>query len=148
MLPPAIAAEIAQRSYAAASSLGLKSAHYPAPGTLPQLPALVVVWDGYEKSEVSEQHWMLRFRGTLFTSLDSVESQIATIDSLVVPIVDAFSPNLNPANYRLRTADGQGVEFCDSRTGNLSIPVTYNGQQHYGGILWWTVKVRRFAGDS
>jgi hypothetical protein len=148
MLPEVIGAEIAKRSMAAASSVGLKSAHYPAPGTLPVLPTLVVLWDGFEKSEVSEQHWMHRFRGMLFTSLDPIESQIAAIDPLVIPIVDAFSPNGNPTNYRLRTTDGQGVEFCDVRTGNLSTPISYNGIQHYGGILWWTVKVRRFAGDT
>lgn len=148
MLPEVIGAEIATRSYAAASSLGLKSAHYPAPGTLPQLPTLVVLWDGFDVTESNEQFLMLRYRGLLFTSNDAVEAQITTVDPLVVPIIDAFSPNLNPANYRLRTADGQGVEYCRIETGELGLPISYNGAQHYGGRLRWGVKVRRFAGDS
>lgn len=148
MRPETIGAEIAKRSLAAASSVGLQSAHYPAPGVLPVLPSLVVLWDHVTVTEQSEQYQMLRYRGLLFTALTAIETQITAIDPLVVPIIDAFSPNLNRTNYRLLMPDGSGVDFCKFDEAELSIPLTYNGETHYGGRLWWTVKVRRFAGGT
>lgn len=148
MLPPAIGLEIANRSYAALASYGLKSAHYPAPGTLPQLPSLIVVFDGEDGAESNEQILTLRFRGLLFTAVDAVDSEIVAIDALIFPLRDTFSPNLNPNNYRLRTADGQGVEFCMYMGSETAIPVKYNGVDHYGGRVRWNVKIRRYAGDA
>lgn len=148
MLPETIGAEIAKRAYAALAGLGLASAHYPAPGTLPRLPTLIVTWDRIEASESNEQINLLRFKGLLFSALDPIETQIATVDPLVMPLIDAFSNNLNPANYHLRTDDGQRVEFCAVKLAELSIPIPYNGETHYGGRVWWDVKVRRHAGDD
>lgn len=148
MAPETIGAEIAKRSYAALSGLGLKSAHYPAPGTLPQLPTLIVLWDRIDVSESNEQINTLRFRGLLFTSLEPIENQISTIDPLVMPLVDAFSNNLNRTNYHLQRSDGQRVERCAVTEAELSVPVEYNGQRHYGGRVWFDVKVRRHAGDT
>lgn len=147
LAPEDVGAEIAKRSYAALSALGLKSAHYPAPGTLPQLPTLVVLWDRIDVSESNEQINLLRFRGLLFTSLEPIEDQISTIDPFVMPLIDAFSNNLNPANYHLKRDDGQRVERCAVTLGELSVPIPYNGQNHYGGRIWWDVKVRRHAGS-
>lgn len=144
MLPQQIGNEIAQRSYAAASGAGLRSAHYPAPGSTPAVPSLVVLWDGFDVSEANEQIWIHRFRGLLFTALNRIEAEIALVDALVTPIVDAFSPNANPGNYHL----GGGVDFCMLERAELSIPLSYNAVDHYGGRLFWRVKARRFAGGT
>lgn len=149
MRPETIGLEIAKRSYAAASGLGLRSAHYPAPGVLPELPTLIVLWDTVNVSELNEQILMLTYRGLLFTSLEPVEEQITAIDPLVVPIIDAFSPNLaNRVNYRLTMPDGDGVDYCRVESAELSIPISYNEKMHYGGRIRWGVKLRRFAGAS
>lgn len=148
MLPETIGAEIAKRSYAALSSHGLKSAHYPAPGYLPVLPTLVVLWDRIDVSESNEQIDLLRYRGLLFTSMDPIESQISSIDPMVMPLIDAFSPNLNRDNYHLFMTDGDRVDFCRVSAAELSVPITYNNEQHYGGRVWWDVKLRRHAGGT
>lgn len=147
MSPEDIGAEIASRSYAALSSLGLASAHYPAPGTLPVLPTLVILWDRVDLSESNEQINLLRYKGLLFTSMDAIETQITTIDPLVMPLVDTFSNNLNPLNYHLQTATDR-VDACRVTSAELSIPIPYNGATHYGGRVWFDVKVRRFAGSD
>jgi hypothetical protein len=149
MRPETIGAELAERSYAALDSLGLASAHYPAPGHLPTLPTLIVLFDGVpEIAESNEQILMLSFRGLLFTSLDRIEEQISDVDPLVFPLIDAFSNNLNPSNYHLQRSDGQRVEFCRVERVEASVPVPYNGTTHYGARVFWNVKLRRFAGAT
>jgi hypothetical protein len=135
--------EIAKRSYAALSGLGLQSAHYPAPGHLPTLPTLVVMWDGIpEIAESNEQILTVSWRGLLFTSLERIETQISDVDPFALPLIDAFSPNLNPDNHHL----GGGVQFCRVSSIQGSVPIEYNGQTHYGARVFWQVKVRRYAG--
>jgi hypothetical protein len=153
MLPDTIGDEIAKRSYAALSSAGLLSAHYPAPGNLPTLPTLVVLLDSGTVTEASEQYLMLTYRGLLFTSMDAIDSQISDVDPLILPLIDAFSPNAHRANYRLQlttpdTDGALGVDYCRVERFEASVPVPYNGQTHYGARIWWGVKVRRRPGAA
>lgn len=146
-----IGAEIAKRSYAALTSLGLASAHYPAPSTLPTLPTLIVLLDSGPVSEMNEQIVLLTFRGLLFTSLEAIESQISTVDPMIRPLIDAFSPNANKTNYRLQltvpdTDGAVGVDYCRVERFEAALPIPYNGQTHYGARIWWGVKVRRNPG--
>jgi hypothetical protein len=147
MRPPEMAAEIAKRSLVAAAPAGLVSAHYPSPGGTPAVPSLVIIWDGMTVTEMSEQFLMLTFRGLLFTAIERIEDEIVKVDELVIPIVDAFSNNLSMttrSNYHL----GGGVEYCRVERAELSVPITYNAKEHYGGVIHWGVKARRFAGDA
>jgi hypothetical protein len=148
MTPELIGQELAERSYAALSSRGLKSAWYPAPGTLPVLPTLIITWDRIDVAELNEQINTLRFKGLLFTSFDPVETQIATVDPLVMPLIDAFSANANSSNHRLTSIASPGIAYVSVTSAELSIPIVYNGQTHYGGRIWWDAKVRRFAGET
>ena len=149
MTPPEMATEIAARSLAAAQSLGLRSAHYPAPGNLPALPTLVVSWMSFETTQgMGEQYRTDRFRGRIFTAnADSsgnpiaVEGQISEVDDLVLPIVDAFDATAHRANF---TIDNQ-VDGCTCDTGELNKGIPYAGQTYYGGELFWTVQSRHFA---
>lgn len=148
MLPEVIGAEIANRVFAATQSLGMESTHYPAPGELPVFPTMVLFWQDVDVAESNEQILIMTFRGDLFTALEVVEEQISEVDPFVVPIIDAFSANLNRANYHLQRPDGDRVEQCYVTRAELSIPISYNGKQHYGGRVFWRVKVRRFAGST
>jgi hypothetical protein len=148
-----IGAEIATRSYAALAGAGLASANYPAPGHLPTLPTLIVLLDGGTVDGMNEQVLLLTFRGLLFTALEAVESQISTVDPMIVPLIDAFSPQANRANYRLLLAepDTDGavqVDYCRVERFEASVPIQYNGQTHYGARIFWGVKVRRNPGAS
>lgn len=148
-----IGAEIAKRSYAALSGLGLASAHYPAPGNLPTLPTLIVLLDNGTVDEMNQQIVLPVYRGLLFTALDAIESQISDVDPMIQPLIDAFSPNANRANYRLQMATpdtdgGVQVDYCRVERFEASIPIPYNGQTHYGARIWWGVKVRRNPGAT
>lgn len=149
MRPETIGAEIRARSYAALKPLGLNSVHYPAPFNLPALPTLIVLFDGVtEVAESDMQILLLSFRGLLFTALEKIENQISDVDPLVFPLIDAFSNNLNPDNYHLQRDDGSRVDLCTVNRVEASVPVSYNEKTHYGARVWWTVKVKRFAGAS
>lgn len=142
-----IGAEIAKRSYAVLQPLGLKSAHYPAPSTLPVFPTLIVLLDSGTIEEMNEQKQMVTFRGLLFTSLEPIENQISTVDPLIQPLIDAFSGNGNRANHRLQLTtpdiDGApGVDFCRIERFEASVPIPYNDRTHYGARIFWGVKMR------
>lgn len=145
MTPPEAAAQIAARVIAdsAVQAAGLKSAHYPAPGHLPALPTLVLWWNAFEFAQSSEQRWVVRIRGVIFTAEDppDVPGDIVAVDSLVVPIVDVFDASAHMDNFTL----GYRADGCEVIEGELSKRIPYNGKDHYGGEIFWRVQLRRFA---
>lgn len=122
---------------------GLKSAHYPAPGTLPAVPTLILWWDGFEKVEgMGEQYWISNYKGQLFTSVDEVPDAIALVDPIVAAIADVFDASAHPSNFTL----GYTTDGCELVSGELSRQIPYAGAMRYGGELFWRVQFRRFAG--
>lgn len=151
MRPVDVGRQIAARTLAAAQASGLNSAHYPDPGTLPVVPTLLLFWQDFDLPNLmGEQEWIVTFRGQLFTAVGeegkdaTFADQVVEIDELVVPIVDAFDPNTNRDNYTLTFA----VDRCRLRRGELSRRLAYAGRNHYGGELFWDVKLRRAAGSA
>lgn len=157
MRPEEIGAELAARSYRAAASAGLRSAHAPPPSALPPVPTLVVLWDQFEMTFASEQTWILTFKGLLFTAVmdpsgavtADLPSKIAAVESLVVPIVDGFAPHvLDATTHDENRTLGGAVDFVSVVSGQLNRQIPYAGQTCFGGELIYRCKVRRATGGS
>ncbi len=127
--------------------LGVR-ADYPAPATIVP-PHLVVFWDETSVSEMNEQTWMMVVKGQLMVARKgNIASEIASADSLIVPVVDTFSANaVDRSAYHLRTDDGDMVDYCRVERVQPSLGIGYAGHAYYGAELWWGIKLRRFAGS-
>lgn len=155
MRPPEIALEIAKRSLAVANEtalgvgIGLKSAHYPAPGTLPVLPTMVMLLRTSDITVMNEQYWMLNILGRIFMSPDNLPAAISLVDGLIVPIVDAFDPAYRGAGGSWNfTLDG-AVSHCMVTHVDFGATIQYGGpDKFYGGEITWDVKLRRFRNDT
>ena len=147
MLPETALAQVA---YYAGQVTGLK-ATYPAPPTLTP-PQIVIFWDETDISEMDEQTWLMSVKGQLYGSslTGNTTGEILRAEPLVVQIADAFSPNSAPPRnaYHLRTETDPGVDYCRLVRVVPSQVFTYAGHQYYGAELYWSIKLRRFAGSN
>jgi hypothetical protein len=132
--------------------LGLREAVYPAKGTPPKYPGMVLMLG--ETSIVyafgTEQEWHLQVRGLLMTGLtNDTRHHVNEVDPLLVKLVDAFAPNANGGgNFSLWTPGGDHADTCVLGTINAGQEIGYAGLIHYGAELVWDVVFRRFTGDE
>jgi hypothetical protein len=141
---------LTQLAYYAGQVTGLV-AHYPAPPDAIAAPALVVFWDETDISEMDEQTWLMSVKGQLMVALTgNTKGEILRADPLIARIADAFSPNAAaPRNaYHLRSATDPGVDYCRFVRVVPSQVIGYAGHAYYGAELFWSIKLRRFAGSS
>lgn len=144
MRPEDVAAEIAARTLVAVGPLGLKSAHYPAPSSQPNTPALILWLRGSSIVHGSDQLWLLTIEGWLLTEEDpGLHKAVPVVDGLITPIVDAFG--VGSPNWAL----GHQVDFCEVRS--WTIPegaMVWNNTSYYLAKIVWNVKVHRQPGEA
>ncbi len=129
--------------------LGVR-AYYPAPPTV-VAPALVLFWDETDVSEMDEQTWLMSVKGHLMVAeTGNTKGEIMRADPLIAQIADAFSPNAAvPRNaYHLRSTTDTGVDYCRFVRVVPSQVIGYAGHSYYGAELFWSIKLRRFAGST
>lgn len=125
-------------------------AHYPAPPTI-KTPALVLFWDETTVSEMDQQTWLMVIKGHLMTAdTGNPIGEIRKTDPLIAMIADAFSPNnADRSAYHLRSdSDPIGLDYCQFNRVIPSVIIPYAGHMYYGAELFWTIKLRRFAGEK
>jgi hypothetical protein len=141
---------LARVAYYAGQVTGLK-ADYPAPPTLTP-PQIVIFWDETDLEEMDEQVWLMRVKGQLYGSAmtGNVKGEILRADPFIVKLADAFSPNSAPPRnaYHLRSATDPGVDYCRLTRIVPSQVLGYAGGSYYGAELYWSIKLRRFAGST
>ena len=146
MLPTTALAQLA--AYAGQVT-GLRTS-YPAPPTI-TAPHLVIFWDETDIEEMDEQVWLMTVKGQLMTALTgNTTGEILKADPLIARIVDAFSANSAPPRsaYHLRTPTDPGVDYSRLVRVNPSQVIGYAGNLYYGAELFWSIKLRRFAGST
>lgn len=140
---------LAQLAYYAGRVTGLK-AEYPAPPT-PVPPSLAIYWDETAISEMDEQTWLMSVKGQFAGSAlkGNPRGEILRADPYIALIADAFSPNAaDRSAYFLRSATDTGVDYCRLARVAPSQVITYAGHEYYGAELFWSIKLRRFAGSN
>lgn len=140
---------LTQLAYYAGQVTGLK-ASYPAPPTV-TAPHLVLFWDETDLDEMDEQTWLMSVKGQLMCSLTgNTTGEILRADPFIARIADAFSANgPRPRNaYHLRSATDPGVDYCRLVRVIPSQVIGYAGHTYYGAELFWSIKLRRFAGSN
>ena len=133
----------------AATAAGVRAAHYPAPGRIDKMPALVLLWgETTIDYQSTEQYWDMQVRGLLLTGLATdTPQQVGAVDPLIARIVDQFSAAANYAGFVLSGTDGDRVDQCLVRTVTPASLVEYAGQSYYGATLTWSVLMRRFGDE-
>lgn len=132
----------------ASAAIGLAESQYPAKGTAPKYPGLVLFWDETPITEFQEQYWIMTVRGQLMVALKGkTENDIALADNMIPALVDAFAVGTQ-ARHLQDPNSGDRVAHCRVERVQPSQEITYAGLVHYGALVWWNIKLRRFAGDA
>lgn len=124
--------------------------HYPMPPTIAG-PSLVLYWDETDVSEMDEQTWLMAVKGHLMVAeTGNTKGEVLRADPFIAQIADAFSPNAAPPRdaYHLRSATDPGVDYCRFVRVVPSQVIGYAGHSYYGAELFWSIKLRRFAGST
>jgi hypothetical protein len=133
------------------SSGQLAVCHYPMPAQLNgQYPALVLFVLGGPVAYAGEQYWTYRIKGqVLVGALNDPPAAFLRVESLIAPLVDLFAPGTDA--YHLPSASADGVaDFCRVGDWTASQAIAYGAPEpnHWGGEVFWDLKVRRFTGDA
>ena len=140
---------LTQLAYYAGQVVGL-AAHYPAPPNIAG-PSLVIFWDETDVSEMDEQTWLMSVKGQLMVSqVGNTKGEVLRADPMIARIADAFSSNAAPPRnaYHLRSATDPGVDYCRFVRVIPSQVIGYAGHSYYGAEVFWSIKLRRFAGST
>lgn len=128
-----------------AGDIGIREAHYPAKGTPPKYPGLVILWDSASLEYMStEQYWTIGVRGLLLTGLfNDQRHHIGDVDPLLASLVDLFDAG-NLDGFLLRRSNGDICDGCQITSIELG-GIGYAGLDHYGATITWSIQLRRFA---
>jgi hypothetical protein len=154
MRPPDLIRAI--RDVIAADVPGVGTAHYPAPNTLNQTPAVVLYWSGNEPTSIThqsgqEQMWTGPVIGHLLTArVGNTPQEFARVDDLIVPLVDAFAMDADGQTVTERHPElfGYGVYHCLLTRVMPTQAIPYAGHDYYGAELTWTFRLDRDTGSD
>lgn len=143
MTPDEAAAQIA--AVVLAGNIGIREAQYPAKGTPPKYPGLVLLWDNATLTYMStEQYWDFNVRGLLLAGLfNEQRHHIGEVDPLLASLVDLFDAG-NLDGFLLKRSNGDICDGCQITSIELG-GISYAGLDHYGATITWNVQLRRFA---
>ncbi len=159
MTPDQVGREIANRTYAALSGLGVTAVQFPTRGELPTLPCILIHWTGFAlESGMPEQRWTCDYTGQILVATagdgSTTYAYETTLNALIVPLADAWDPTLNRRNSFLDDVPGENpVDACvfqppSAPNGQLGQLFIVNNKPYLGGVVTWTAEFRRIAGEA
>lgn len=119
---------------------------YPGPSAINATPLVVLYGNlgGVVYRGGSEQEWLENITGLLYMApVKETRASLAKIDALIDPIADLFTAD----DQAKHTLNGL-VDFCKLGSYETGQILEYAAQNFWGATLVFSVKRRRFAGDS
>ena len=130
----------------------IRAVHYPYRVQLNGLyPCLELFWDETVIEHAADsQTWLMTVRGQLLTAAfgDSLV-EVPKVDPVLADLVDLFDAS-NPGAFLLEAAgSAERASHCLVTRLVPSAFIAYMSDvpNHYGAEIFWSVKLRRFAGD-
>jgi hypothetical protein len=128
---------------------GIRASVYPLPKQLPPGICFVPFWDETIIHHSRLKLWEIKVQGQLTVPMQgSIPQESGALDPIAVAIVDRFDSTTNNGDaFRLVSPDDgkPGVPFCQVGRIQPAQEIEYAGLTRYGAVIWFDLKLERFA---